>query len=509
MTIPLSSIDEGVRTRKDYGDLSGLKSSLTSLGQIHPIVLFNKLNNTSSPQPFLLVAGGRRFRAMKELGATMLHEGLEGVLEPGRFAYIVKDHQGEDVLKEAELDENLYRLKPKWTEDVLLISDIHAAKRAKEGSRWTQYQTAALLGPGYGKASISYYLQIAKLIRSDDTQIIQCEGVTDAIAVMIKRKEDEALAEMQRRTQGTTALSTASFLDVINLGGPRNTVPFNFQKTPEAGKEGDATCQSSTTQDVIVPNVGETGPTSDPSAPVTIPLSRMFLCADSLIVMSEMPPSSIDHVVTDIPYGIDMKNLDTMQNIEDVSAEHDVKANVSLMEPFLAQSFRLVKSGGFCVFFYDLDWHEYLQSTAEMIGWKVQRWPLIAYKTSACQNNAAQYNFTKNYESIMVLRRDEKTVLRSQQPTSVWMGDFAAERRLYNNPFAKPFTLWKWIYDAISFPGQSTLDPFCGEMSACRAAVNCGLVPFGIELKEQHFLRGLELMKGVYSLLHSSNVRFE
>jgi DNA modification methylase len=178
------------------------------------------------------------------------------------------------------------------------------------------------------------------------------------------------------------------------------------------------------------------------------------------------------------------------------------------MEPFLRQAFRLVRSGGFCVFFYDLDWHEYLQSTAEAVGWKVQRWPLIAHKTSACQNNAAQFNFTKNYESAMVLRKDERTVLRSQQPSSVWMGDFAAERRLYNNPFAKPFELWKWIYSAISFPGQTVLDTFCGEMSSSRAAVNCGLHPFGWEIKEQHFNRGLQHMQAAYALLHKSNVEF-
>jgi DNA modification methylase len=202
-----------------------------------------------------------------------------------------------------------------------------------------------------------------------------------------------------------------------------------------------------------------------------------------------------------------MKNLDT-RDMSAVAEEHGVDENVALMQPFLEQSFRVVRSGGFCVFFYDLDWHEYLQATAETIGWKVQRWPLIAYKTSACQNNAAQYNFTKNYEVCMVLRRDERTVLRSQQPTSVWMGDFAAERRLYNNPFAKPFDLWKWIYNAIAFAGQSVLDPFCGEMSACRAAVNCGLVPYGIELKPEHYLRGLEHMKAVYAVVHKNNVLF-
>ena len=62
-TILLTSIIEGVRARKDYGDLDGLKDSLTRLGSIHPIVLSKNQDNT-----YNLVAGGRRFRSMQQMG---------------------------------------------------------------------------------------------------------------------------------------------------------------------------------------------------------------------------------------------------------------------------------------------------------------------------------------------------------------------------------------------------------------------------------------------------------
>jgi DNA modification methylase len=290
----------------------------------------------------------------------------------------------------------------------------------------------------------------------------------------------------------------SGFLDSfsIPLGGPK----------PKGGDVIAIGTDSSA--DVSVPTIEGATVVQADGAPVDVPLSKMFMLGSCVDIMPTMPAACVDHIITDIPYGIDTDNMDTMKNISSVESEHEVKANVELMKPFLEQSYRLVKSGGFCVFFYDLDWHEYLQSTAELIGWKIQRWPLIAHKTSACQNNAAQYNFTKNYESIMVLRRDEKTVLRKQQPGSVWTGDFAAERALDHNPFAKPFLLWKWLFDAVAFAGQSFLDPYCGEMSSCRAGVNCGLKPFGIEINEKHFNRGLENMKAVYALLYKSNVTF-
>lgn len=492
-TILLTDILIGDRGRKNYGDLSGIKTSIATIGSIHPITLSLRPDGK-----YDLVAGGRRFAAMKELGTTELHQG--SVLDKDALGFNFKEDVEEELRKEAELDENLYRLKPKWFEDVVLIADVHTLKRDREGRKWGLRQTAELLGPGYGLANVSYAIRLAKLIREQDADVLDCDSMSDAISLLVKRKEDEALAELQKRAAPAAMKSMGSFLDTLNI---------SLTKKKVIG--GDALSKLVTQQDVTVQSVEDVstdGSPVQPGSPVEIPLSKMFVLGDAIATMTSMPESCIDHVVTDIPYGIEMDNLDTNKNIGDVEAEHDVKANVDLMKPFLEQSFRLVKSGGFCVFFYDLDWHEYLQSCAELIGWKIQRWPLVIHKTSSCQNNAAQYNTTKNYEVVMVLRRDEKTVLRSQQATSVWTGDFAAERRLYNHPFWKPFDLYKWIYTMIAFQGQSTLDPFCGEMSACRAAANCGLVPFGIEIKDQHYNRGIEHMKAVYALIHKSNCIF-
>lgn len=496
-TIPLSSIDTSSRARTDLGDLEGLRDSLHNLGSLHPIVLAKNSTSTGETpnQPYRLVAGRRRIAAAEANGVIELHHA--SILEPGRVGFLFREEVSEDILKEAELDENLWRLKPKWQEDVLLVMDVHNLKREKFGTnKWGTRQTAELLGKGYNHSKVGNAVRIAKLIVAKDPEILACENMAHAMAVLFRRKEEEALKELHRRVGGLHvpddtggqvtgadvqpgSAGTSSFLDVINRESIKKPLPSVVEST---------------------------GPTTV-SEPVEIPLSRMFFNMDFREKMASLGEGTVDHIVTDIPYGIDMKNLDT-RDMSPVEGEHGVDENVALMEPFLQQAFRVVRSGGFCVFFYDLDWHEYLQATAESIGWKVQRWPLIAYKTSACQNNAAQYNFTKNYECAMVLRRDEKTVLRSQQSTSVWMGDFAAERRLYNNPFAKPFDLWKWIYSAISFPGQSVLDPFCGEMSAARAAVNCGLVPYGIELKQEHYLRGLDHMKAVYAVVHRNNVVF-
>lgn len=493
LSIPFTSIIPGKRARKDYGDLTGIKASLERVGSIHPVVLSKNPDNTYS-----LVAGGRRHRAMSELKITELFHG--SVLDPSRLGFLFKDEVPEDELREAELDENLYRLKPRWQEDVQLVLDIHELKRAKLGSnKWGQRQTAALLGDGYGLSSVNHALWAAKAIRSGDKQVAECESLSDTISLRAARKEDQALAILTKMSMSGVEpgkpVDTSSFLDSFNLKGGEAHV---------AGKEKLSTSDVPPAVNVQSVTIGlQPGPVTT-TEKARVPLSTLFTLGDCI----SLPWTSTHHIVTDIPYGIDMDNLNATAKIEGVRDEHEVEANVALMPQFLEKAFAHTLPHGFCVFFYDLDHHEKLQNWALDIGWRVQRWPLIWNKTHSCQNNAAQFNTTKDFEVAMILRKDEHTVLRSQQPTSIFTGDGSAERKLYANPFAKPYALWEWIYKMIAFPGQTVRDPFCGEMSACRAAANCGLIPYGNEVNEKHFHRGLENMRKVYAVIHKSHCEF-
>lgn len=477
--ILVSNIDEGARYRQEYGDLGFLKDSFQRIGSIH-CVLLSRQKDTGR---YDLIAGGRRIRAMKELKIEKLYHG--SVLNPEKLGFLFEDEVPLDRRKEAEIDENMAHLKTRWQEECVAIADLHELKRQQNDLKWGVVQTAQLLGRGYGRTNVNYAVRIAAHIRAGEEEFLSCDNMSDAISLLVKHKEEAALAELESRSLSRSgAASLDSFLETINLGP---------MKKPK---------------DIVVPSVGLVDAPVQGTEKAQIPLSQMFFNDDFQKVAYQFQDNYFDLVVTDIPYAIDMDNLDQYTKINDVKSEHEVEVNVDLFEPFLQSSFRLTKSGGFCVFFYDLDWHEFLQATAEKIGWKVQRWPYVACKTSACRNSTAQYNTTKNYEVCMFLRKDEHTVLRKQVPTSWKAYDFSAERRLYNNQFAKPFELWKDIYDMISIPGQKVWSPFCGEMSECRAAVNCGLIPFGAEVNKNHYLRGLENMKAVYALVHKSNVEF-
>lgn len=513
MTIPFYSVIEGFRIRngKKYGDVVSLASRIKTMGSINPIGLSRRKPNNPDEEKrvdaegfvYELIHGGRRYKAMQQLKITELHYG--SMLNPEKLGFLWAEQVPEHTLREAEIDENLHRLDLDWVDLVLGISDIHTAKK-KANLKWTQSQTAKLLPKTWGKTAISNFLIIAELLRKGDKEILACENMAEALKVRLKRNEDIVLAELQRRilpkaVKGAT--STASFLDNLNI----NTVPEAKRTASPRLPDmlpGDKKANSTPQPQAVHSSAEE----KTPSSPLVIPLSKMFTLGDFRTILPQLPDSCINHVVTDIPYGIDMSNLD-LEGLESVVEEHDVQQNVDQMPEFLRQAFRITKSGGFCVFFYDLDHHEKLLQWSRDIGWRPQPWPFIACKTSACRNQAAQKNFTKNYEVAMILRRDETSALREPVPTSWKPYDFRVERKMYSNPFAKPFELWRDIYKAIAYTGQTVIDPFCGEMSACKAAINCGLVPFGVEISEKHYNRGLLLVQGEYNKLHRNNVVFE
>jgi DNA modification methylase len=203
-----------------------------------------------------------------------------------------------------------------------------------------------------------------------------------------------------------------------------------------------------------------------------------------------------------------MENLD-VKDLETVVDTHDVDSNVAMMPKFLKEAYRVLGAkGGYCVFWYDIDHHEKLRDWALKVGFSVQRWPLVWNKASNCKNNSPQFNFTKATEIAMVCRRGSKTVLNSPQNKNFITCDGSLERKLYSNPFAKPAEAWKFILNAIAYQGQTILDPYAGQMSMARVALNLGLKPISIEISDFHFVRGVDNVKSILSDVTQNQVEF-
>ena len=476
--INIEDITISDRGRKDLGDIQSLAESIANQGLISPILL-NQENE--------LVAGERRLRAHELLGLKQVAVVFRETLTPSQ-------------LTELELEENQMRKAMQWHEEVRLIVKAHKLKCYEDsqdvlsprelsiiestGAKvWGQEQTGRLLSVAAGQVSMAHY--VFEYIQSGDEEILGASSISAAYKILLKRREDQATK--QRAQQVKEKLPTQK--PVASQSGGLGGEVFSFTDTP--------TLTSSLDED-----------DTDPDSVTEIPLSQMFVHGSCLDHMETLEDATFHHIFTDPPYGIDMANLDTIDNIDTVKDTHRVHDNLDLLKEFIFKSRRIIKPSGFMLMWADASHFEKILNWGKDAGWTMQRWPLIWHKLHPCKNNAAAYNTTKDYEICVKFRAGSEALMAQQGGPSVFSCDGHADAKLYNNPFSKPFELWQWLFKRFAVSGQLVYDPFGGEFSMARAAINCGLNPVSVELDQVHYDKGLVDMTTFYTKLLNGKVKF-
>lgn len=500
--IALTSIIVGDRVRKELGDIEGFAESIREVGGlIHPVAIDDKFN---------LVAGGRRFTAYTLLHQKFPTEGWD--LIPVTLA---DTENSMTKLRMLELEENVRRKEMTWKEKVSSIVEIHNLHQKeafKKGERWAMRHTGQLLNVDH--TTVSYCLQLHDLLKDPKHPIQNADGVNDAFRILIQLKEDEANRKLAMMTLPSKPVAAAPSQDVLDLlSSLPELEPAITEPSPTYEAPSCVACSGTgknSKGDTCPICKGQAG-VSFSGTSISIPLSQMFVLQDTVIWCKTAEDESVDHICTDPPYAIDMGNLEQentgMSQIDRVRETHDVEENLELLEYFLPQAFRLVRPNGFCVLWCDYMHFRLLEDMGRAVGFKVQRWPLIWCKTGPSMNQAAQYNFTKDHECAIVMRKGGTLV--APQPTSYLLCG-PADKKLFPHPFAKPVELWKWVLRAIAIPGQTILDPFAGSGSGCYAAAELGLRPFGIEKEEVHFCNLINRMReGYVNWMRPKTVEFK
>jgi site-specific DNA-methyltransferase (adenine-specific) len=473
MLVHYGRIDQTDRSRVDFGELEELASSIQRLGLIHPPTVSVDDNGS-----IILIGGGRRIAAMRLLGCE-------------EIPVIRREQLTAHEIAEMEAEENFNRKNMTWQENALLIARTHELKviAGITDDSWTMKRTGALFG--LSAASVSHCTQIRQYLISGDEAICNAPSIKAAYDILLKRREDQAAALSAQMTVSPKAvLGNFQPIGDLNalLDGPSNPDVFSSSNL-------DSLLGPAPQKDTILDQV-------------EFEISKMVLLGDCLTIMPQLNEGSVDHIVTDPPYGIDLDNLDTIKNLDTVVDTHDREQNISMFEPFLEQSYRLLKESGFVVLWYDMDHHNRLQDIATKIGFTTQRWPIVWHKLHPCRNNAPKKNFTKNVEFAMLLRKG-KAALVEPSTTCVVAADGSVDRKMYDNPFAKPAAAWRFILEKVAFKGQIVFDPYLGQGSSALAAIDLGLTPMGCEIDSNHFNRAINNIKGKLSQITNNKATFK
>jgi ParB-like chromosome segregation protein Spo0J len=388
-----SLIDMSERERDDLGDIPAFAESLKMFGILQPPLI---TDHPDKPGHYLPITGGRRLAAYAHLALPNY---------PCSYRPLIPRHQ----FKEMELEENEQRLAMSWQEKVKCIAKSHQLRvtlALDQNKIWTQRASGAVFGCSH--THVGNCIMLYEYIVAGDKEIITAPTVGDAIEVLIKRQEDAAQAELARRaasqmfiptppsaTPGPAGVDPAfttilpKFLNTATP--PKEIAGFLGPVTKSIQPSGQPSCQ-----DKVSAPSGELKRFS---------LSKRFVLGDCLEYMRQCSPNRFDHVVTDPPYAIDLKNMEDIKDIELVKDQHQIGSNLEFLKEFIPLVYKVLRPNGYFMHCYDLDNHEKLQEMCKAAGFKVQRWPLTWHKLHNCKNDAAQYNFTKTTEWVMVCRK--------------------------------------------------------------------------------------------------------
>ena len=503
-TLPLHEIILIDRQRLDLGDIQGLADSIAQHGLIQPVVI---------TQDKRLIAGGRRLAAHKLLGRT-------------EIAVVFREDMSQDDLHILELEENIRRKEETWCERCLHIATIHRLKQkagALEGSTWTQRATAELLGVDSVR-EINHALLMARLLESelDDqkkpkptARFWPCDTITDAFRLHYRDEADRGLAELARRQAERSASITQievveEEVDMMDFEDPIDEA-VTVVSTPEdpLARERARYYQNPHNPPDSFDAYWSAKVSRQQDNRNTIYLSKQLIHANSIDFMRDNP-ARFDHVITDIPYGIDMDMISQSQNtfrdIDTVEELHDVDYNMQLIADFFPAAFSTIKEKGFCITWCDQMLWQYMYDHAVKAGFAVQRWPVTWVKTAA-MNSCVAYNTTKNTEIAMLCRKKGTTLARQTNTSVIHTGKDELCNSL-DHPFAKPFEIWKFLVEAATLEGQSILEPFAGRGSGVISMLKLNRSVIGVELDTNHYNALLENVKQLHYLPINPNFKF-
>ena len=496
-TVLFSTVNREDRQRIHYPDIEELANSLYKDGFIHPISL-NQMG--------VLIAGGRRSAALDHMFAhpddypyASAHPDMRGLLRSGELYlglhFTLKQTASDAHREELELIENVQRENLTWQEECLAVSRIHRLKQShsliEEDGTWGQRETGRLLKTS--AASVNYAVSLAKHLSDPDSPLHSCSNMTEALQRLASNKFDEAnkmLVEKARARSSvlpdmsTTPKADDGFFSTFN---PSVSDDGTQVEPAPYGPAGGIMIDGVDGPEHMSESSSETKP--DNSDAIARSMVHNMDCID---FFKHLGTNSVDHVICDPPYGIDMSFLQQtntgQQNIERVADTHDVAQNESDFKPWLQGCYDIMKDKGFCVWWCDVVQFENIKALAKEVGFKVQNWPLTWVKTSNCLNQRAEYNFTKNTEVAIVMRKGDAR-LPAAQSGCVWSGALTpTDKDTFNkHPFIKPDALWGWLLDAIALPGSVVADPFSGAGSFTLAAFKRGYQPVASEIDEVHY----------------------
>lgn len=212
---------------------------------------------------------------------------------------------------------------------------------------------------------------------------------------------------------------------------------------------------------------------------------------DCLKGLWQLPPASVDVIVTDPPFGIDYDQTKAGVTWDEVYEDTYEAIFVELLPPVLAQLARVLKPDGHFYFMYPMLHHQKMIDLVTAAGLSPQPFPLIWDKGF---NYANQKYYTLDYEPILFGGKVGRRALNT--PARCLIKDHPRVQPANKiHPVQRPVSLFRYLIEQSTIPGEVVLDPFAGSGATLVAARQSGRRAVGYELSERWYLVARERLE--------------
>lgn len=210
---------------------------------------------------------------------------------------------------------------------------------------------------------------------------------------------------------------------------------------------------------------------------------------DSLTVLREMEPESVDAIITDPPYGINY--------VSQTGAK--IQNDKSPFIWFLYDAFRVLKAGdsgrGTIVCFTRWDVQQTFIDAMKIAGFQVKSEVIWDKVYGGMGDTKAA--FSPSHENIIFAIKGKFSFPGHRPKDLITFQKINSSKMVH--PTEKPVGLLANLISSVTKPGDIILDPFAGSGSTLVAAKKTGRRFIGIELDDHHFAtaqRRLEEVEG-------------
>lgn len=202
--------------------------------------------------------------------------------------------------------------------------------------------------------------------------------------------------------------------------------------------------------------------------------------------MAKMEPESVDLILSDPPYGIDMANSQTMgrQASNDVKFEDGEFETLDLLDKAFALMYKVLKTDRHMYIFGGIDKVPMLIKLLEKHGFEVHRLPLIWDKGSGSYPSQMT-TYVHSYEIFLHVWKGKHRKLNGTPRDVFQIKRTPSNKKIH--PTEKPTELLRDLINLSSLPGETVFDPFAGSGSTLIAAKETNRRVIGVELNDIYY----------------------